>query len=586
MSDVSIEGSPAVAIWRLAGDQQGVLLRSIGYKALQGCFDALPIAALIWLINAVRLETLTGSGLLWATLGVLACVAGQWLAGYLANRSAWIATFELFGSLRARLLRHVRRLPMSVHDHSSTGDMTTVLTQDISAVENFAHEPMQVMVGAAIAPLIVFVVLLGQDAPMAFAAMLSVALAVPVFLWSNGVFARLAARRQDLQADAAGRMLEYIQGLPVIRAFGMSGEKLALFDTALRDFRGISMEMTAKLAPLGSAFLTTVLLGIPLIVGAGTYWLFTERLDVGVFIIFAVLSLRVYGPLLAAANGVESMRIAEASLARIGRLLNRETAAEPAHETPLPTRYDVEFSDVGFAYAGADTLFENLNLSAPAAAVTAIVGPSGAGKTTLLQLVAGLRTPDRGRVVVGGVDLADLSANQRFELVTCVFQDVYLFPGTIYDNIAFGRASATSAQVERAARLARADEFIRALPDGYDSRVDEGGANLSGGERQRISIARAILKDAPIVLLDEATASLDPTNERYVQEALTELVANKTVLVVAHRLATIRNADQILVLADGAIRQRGRHDELLEAPGLYQALWDARERASSWQPRP
>ena len=228
-------------------------------------------------------------------------------------------------------------------------------------------------------------------------------------------------------------------------------------------------------------------------------------------------------------------------------------------------------------------MLRDLSLHAPAGTTTAVVGPSGAGKSTLLALAARFYDPDRGTVRLGGVALPDLTAGQVFGAVTVVFQDVYLFAGTIRDNIAFGVPDADDAAVEAAARAARAHDFIAAMPDGYATRIGEGGMTLSGGERQRLSIARAILKDAPVVLLDEPTSALDPVTERAVQEALAELMTGRTVLVVAHRLSTIAGADQILVMRQGEIVQRGRHTDLIAEDGLYARLWAERDRASRWR---
>ncbi|MEM8766623.1 MAG: ABC transporter ATP-binding protein [Pseudomonadota bacterium] len=587
MSEPAFARHPSTVrtIWNLSGDQQPVLLRSIAFKAMQAGCEAAPAAALVWVINEVRLGSLTSNELFIAIGIVVACVIGQWLAGYQANRSAWIATFELFGRLRARLLNHVRQLPMAFHDKQKTGNVVTVLTQDVSTVESFTHEPLQMMIGAVVAPIVVFVVLVFQDVPMALATLTSVVLALPAFLWTNHVFQKLALRRQSLQADASSRMIEYLQGLPVIRAFGLAGERLALFRDSLEAFRKVNNEMAVKLAPLGSLFLSVVFLGIPLVIFAGTYWLLGGTLEPALFLIFAILSLRVYLPLIAATEGFESLRMADASLDRITELMahpQEETSSVDAREI---NAYDLTFDNVSFAYEANEPTLKNVSFVAPHGKVTAIVGPAGAGTSTILQLIAGLRRPDRGRILIGDVDQNALTQAQLFDAVTPVFQDVYLFPGTIYDNIAFGREDADPERIREAAEAAQAQGFIERLPGKYATEVQEAGHNLSGGERQRIAIARAILKDAPIVLLDEVTSALDATNERLVQEALAALVHNKTVVVIAHRLATIRHADHIVVVDDGRIVQQGTHNTLIEESGVYKNLWQSRQRAASWRVR-
>ncbi|MEM7141871.1 MAG: ABC transporter ATP-binding protein [Actinomycetota bacterium] len=569
-------------VWSLAGDRRPVLARSIVYKAAQATAAAIPVGVLVVLIQELRDGELTTDDLGWSMVVVIAAVLAQYVFGYLANRSAWIATFEMFGEIRIRALDHLRQVPLGFHDTQRSGDTATALTQDIHHVETFTHEPFQQIVGAITAPIVVFIVLVFQDVPMAFATLISTIAAYPVFVWSNRTFQRLALRRQDLQAEASARMVEYIQGLPVIRAFRLTGDRLERFRVALDEYRAMNLELVLRLTPVMVGFAATVLLGIPCVLFFGALWLFDGQIDAGTLIVFAVLVLRVYQPLLVAAESFESMRIADASLTRIARVLDEPVQPMPA-VTAEVRGHSVEFDQVGFGYDAGQRILEDVTFTAHERSMTAIVGPSGAGKSTVLNLIARFWDPQVGAVRIGGADVRDLTAEQLFDLVTVVFQDVYLFPGTIFDNIAFGMADADPAAVEEAARAARAHDFITALPDGYATVVNESGGNLSGGERQRIAIARAILKDSPVVLLDEATSAIDPTNERAVQAALGELVSGKTLIVVAHRLSTIRSADHILVFEDGEIAEQGTHDDLHAGGGLYRRLWDERERATRWR---
>jgi ATP-binding cassette subfamily B protein len=572
-------------IWALAGPHRGVLARSIGWKGAQAAAQAIPVGVLVALIERLRAGTLDSSHIGWATTVIAACVVAQWLFGYWANRSAWIATFELFGEVRVRALDHLRRLPMGFHASRRSGDTVTALTQDIAAVETFTHEPFQQLVGAVIAPIVVFLVLLMQDVPMALATMVSVVAALPVFAWGNRVFRTIASQRQDLQAEASSRMVEYLHGLPVIRTYRLAGERLERFRTALDDYRAVNLRLVLKLVPVGMGYMAIVLLGIPAVLFVGALWLLDGTIDAGTLIVFAVLVLRVYHPLLVASESFETLRIADASLDRVARVLDEPVQASPAEPVATPAGHGVTLDRVTFGYDSTSPVLRDVSFDVPAGTMTALVGPSGAGKSTVLNLLSRFWDVDGGAVRIGGVDVRDLTAEQLFDAVTVVFQDVYLFPGTILDNIAFGKPDADPLDVEAAARAARIHDFVQTLPDGYRTAVGEAGATLSGGERQRIAIARAILKDAPIVLLDEATSAIDPTNERLVQAALSELVAGKTLLVVAHRLSTIRSADQIVVLDGGQVAERGDHEDLLTAGGLYAHLWSQRERAARWRVR-
>jgi ATP-binding cassette, subfamily B, bacterial IrtB/YbtQ len=570
-------------IWSLAGPHRAALARSVGFKAAEATAQSIPVGLLAILIQDIRVGSLTTQALVWVSAVLAVCLVAQWLFGYLANRSAWLATFELFGAVRARGLDHLRRLPMGFHASRPTGETVTALTQDMNALELFVHNPMQQLIGAGTAPVVVFLVLLTQDVHMAIATIASVLISVPIFDWANRRFKVLAARRQDLQASLSSRMLEYIQGMQVIRAFGLTAERLDGFRGALHAFRAINLRLVAELVPPAVAFMLVVLLGIPAVIFFGALWLFGATIDAGTLIVFAVLALRVYQPLITAVQEVDSLRLADASLDRIAQVFDAPLQPESTQPAASLTRFDVTFDAVTFGYDAETPVLRDVSFDVAPGTMTAIVGPSGAGKTTILNLVARFWDPQAGGVRISGVDIRQLSSEQLFEAITVVFQDVYLFPGTIFDNIAFGNPDASPADVEAAARAARAHDFVRRLPLGYHTLIGEGGATLSGGERQRISIARAILKNAPIVMLDEHTSAIDSTNERHIQAALAELARGKTFIVVAHRLATIRAADQILVLDQGRVVQRGSHANLLIETGRYARLWAERERASTWR---
>ncbi|MFT3855098.1 MAG: ABC transporter ATP-binding protein [Ilumatobacteraceae bacterium] len=567
---------------RLFGERRNVLYASVGLRMLNAACIGITAAVLVGIIRQLADGTL-GSDDVWpSTLVIVAAVTGQFVTGYLANYFAWVSTFEAIGEARIRTLAHLNRLPIGAVLDRRSGDVSAVLTSDFEMVSNFAHHGMQHVFGAVALPVVVMIILAFTDPTLAAATAVSIVVAVPVFLLANRRFKALSTRRADQLAVGNTRMIEYVQGVGVARSFNRTGARLRWFRDAVAEVRAVNDAMAVKLVPLAIGAIGIVQLGIPIVIAFGALRLFDGSTDVAVVLAFLVLVARVYTPLIQVAMQVEAMRLADASLVRIGRIM--DIAEQPVPATPItePGAAAVQFDGVTFGY-GERTVLHDVSFTVPAGTMTAIVGSSGAGKSTVLNLIARAWDTDRGSVHVGGVDVRELTADQLFDLVTVVFQDVYLFQGTIRENIAFGDESATDDDVRRAARLAQAEAFVDAFPDGYDTPVGEGGQALSGGERQRVSIARAMLKQSPIVLLDEATASIDPLNERAVQAGLAELVRDRTLVVVAHRLSTIRSADQILVMHDGRIVERGDHESLLAAGGRYAELWRERERAARWR---
>ncbi|NDL58725.1 ABC transporter ATP-binding protein [Phytoactinopolyspora mesophila] len=570
-------------IWRLFEPYRRAFATALLMRVLMSLSAAVPVVMLVWVVELLRTGELTGQRALVAVAVVIGGVAGQYCFSYASNRLVWTSTFYAVGAARIRTLDHVQRLPLGTVHERGVGDVSATLTADMEAVSTYAHHGLPQYFSALSMPAFVFAGLLVIDAPMAVAVAVSVVVAVPLVRWISRHFGRHAFTRGNLMATANSRIVEYVRGIAVIRAFDRTGARVNWFRDAVDDLRRINDRMAVKLVPAALATMGVVQLGIPLTIAALGYWYTGGRLDAGTMLIFLVLVLRVYTPILEVAGSAEQSRLADAALRRIGAVHDLQPQPEPRTPAAGVSRPSIQLDDVTFGYTPDEPVIRDLTIEVAPKTMTALVGPSGAGKSTVLALISRFWDVDSGAVRLGGVDVRDLTAEQLFDAVTVVFQDVYLFQGTIRDNIAFGRNSATDEAVEAAARQAQAHEFITALPQGYDTPVGEGGATLSGGERQRISIARAILKDAPIVLLDEVTAALDPINERAVQRAFAELVRDRTLVVVAHRLSTIRSADQIVVLDEGRAVERGRHEELLAAGGRYADLWTERERATQWR---
>lgn len=570
-------------LWELAGPLRRKIVKGVAYRFAQSFCLGLGFGTAIKLVTDLLRDGFvpsTGWAFQITALAALSLV-GQILFSYLAASTTWLAAFDLGGQLRLSMLDRLRQLPLGFHLSRNRGDTVTMLTSDMQMVESFMSDSLPRVAEALGLPVAILIFLAFQDRMVALAALVSIVVAVPVYLKASRHLAKLGIRRQDMQAAAAARMIEFVQGIAVIRAFNRISKGAEDFRTAIETFRDLSVRMVMQLTLPLVGFGLILMLGVPLILlTAGWRWLVGD-IDAATAVTACMLIYATYGPLLGLIAVMENTRMADASLTRMDRILTATPLPEPSAPRE-PKGFAIAFNDVRFGY-NDETVVEALSFIVPERTMTAIVGPSGAGKSTVLNLIPRFWDVDAGAITIGGVDIRQMSQERLASLITVVFQDVYLFSGTIFDNIAFGRSDAAAEDVEAAARAAQAHDFITALPEGYQTRVGEGGASLSGGERQRISIARAILKDAPIILLDEATAAIDPTNERALQAALAALVAEKTLIVVAHKLSTVQTADEILVFDAGRVVERGVHDDLVGMDGLYAGLWRHWTEAANWR---
>ena len=395
----------------------------------------------------------------------------------------------------------------------------------------------------------------------------------------SGVQRKLSGTQIQAKIDAGNRLEEYLQGIRVMKAYNLLGDRFVRLREAFARLRRACIRQEALLGPFVLLSITLVRAGLTLMVLCGTYLLLGGELSLLVFVLFLVVGSRVFDPLTSALTNFTEFRYFSIAGGRILSLMNEP---EMKGERQSPAAGDIRFEHVSFAYQDKEVLHD-INVTLPKNSLTALVGPSGSGKSTLMKLCARFYDPQKGRILFNEVPMDKINPESLMSRISMVFQDVYLFQDTLRNNIRFGKTDATEEEIIAAARKACCHDFIMRLPKGYDTMVGEGGCTLSGGEKQRISIARAILKDAPIILLDEATASLDPENEVEVQKAIDTLVKGRTVIAIAHRLKTIKNASRIIVLDNGQIQEEGTHDELIRKKGLYAHLWDIQESSSGWK---
>lgn len=477
---------------------------------------------------------------------------------------------------------HLRRLSMGFYSSRDAGDLSTVLLRDYQTVGDLSQQLLPQVVVIVIRFALAIVMLSALDWRMMLATFLVIPLALPFAFISLKRMEGESADLQRAQQEIASGIFEYVGGMQTLRAFNMAGQQFrslrASFD---RERHSATKLETRAAAPVSMVGRFVLCCGMALVMLVGAWLLTRGELPPFYYIAFLILTLTIYEPVMTLFTFVADFARTQRSGQRIRNLFSESALPEP-EQSEVPAGTDIIFENVSFSYGAAEVLHD-VSLTLPAKSVTALVGPSGSGKSTITRLAARFWDVTKGAVRLGGVDVRSMKTDDLLSRISVVFQDVYLFHDTIEANIRMGKSDARTDEIMNAAKAAACHDFIMALPGGYQTMVGEGGSTLSGGEKQRISIARALLKDAPIVLLDEATASLDPENEVLIQQAISALVTEKTVIVIAHRLQSVMSADQIIVLEDGRVAECGNHEELLSKDGLYARLWEEQSKAGSWR---
>ncbi|MDR1252489.1 MAG: ABC transporter ATP-binding protein/permease [Treponema sp.] len=494
-------------------------------------------------------------------------------------RKTYTTAYNESEKIRVEVAEHIRRLPLSFFNNKDLSELTTNIMADCTTVEHVMSHVAPGLFGNIITDVAVCVLLAVYDWRMALALFAALPLAFCFVLGSRKLQAFFAERHVNAKLAVSGQVQEYLEGIKVVKSFGLAGEKSKALERSLRTM----MKEAIKFEWLTSTFIILAMMvlqtGLGLVVLVGVSLLSGGSLGVIPFLTFIAISAKIYSPLIVVLTLLPEFFYFLISAKRM-LVLRREKAMTGEEKVVLP-HYNITLKNVSFAYAGEDVI-RNISLAIPQGGVTALVGPSGSGKSTLSRLIARFWDPREGEILIGGRNIRDIDPEALMVCMSFVFQDVVLFNDTVKNNIRIGKDGAADEEIYAAARAARCDEFIRELPDAYDTVIGENGATLSGGERQRISIARALLKNAPIVLLDEATSSLDPENEALIQEAVSALVKNRTVIVIAHRLRTILGADKIAVLDKGLLVEEGAGEELLARNGLFTRLYSIQQESLGW----
>ena len=551
---------------------------------LESILSKMPIFLAFLVLSGFYQKTLTGTKCLYIGIGLVGVVAAQVIVHYLCDRLQSAAGYMIFTDKRMELGGHLRKLPMGYFTSGNIGKISSVLSTDMVFIEEIAMSTLGNMMSYMLSALILLVFMFFLDWRLGLAAAAVTLLACFTAKGMNKVSLKEAACRQDQSEHLTDAVLSFAEGISVIKSYNLIGEKSEELTGNFRRSRDTSTAFERKMTPWTRGLNILYAVGIAAIFALSVWLQQSGSLSLPYLLGVLLFVFDLFSPLKALYGEASRLTVMNAALDRIEAVLNetelpdKGTAHIPNESSGSP---EICFDNVTFAYQDKEVL-HNISFSMQKNTMTALVGPSGGGKSTIANLLARLWDVKSGRVAIRGVDIRNVPLAELMEQISMVFQRVYLFQDTIYNNISMGKPDATEEEVYEAAKKARCYDFIMALPDGFQTVVGEGGATLSGGEKQRISIARCILKDAPIVILDEATASVDTDNESYIQEAISELVKGKTLLVIAHRLNTIQNANQILVIDNGQIAQHGTHEELLEQPGIYQDFVNIRKNAAGW----
>ncbi|MBD9293096.1 MAG: ABC transporter ATP-binding protein [Bacteroidales bacterium] len=561
------------------------LYKPVGYTMLANLVNIVPFCLSIEAIRTI-FHAFDGSGQpldttrLWWIFGIMAVYM---LVMALAERASYRANFhgayEMSASGRLSLAEHLRKLSLGFLSRRDPGDLSSMLVSDFMMAETGISHHLSQLMGAVVMPVLAFASLVWIDWRMAVSMFAALPLALLVLWASTKAQRSLSGRQIQAKINAGNRLEEYLQGIRVMKAYNLLGDRFVRLRDAFAELRRACIRQEALLGPFVLLSITLVRAGLTLMVLCGTYLLLGGKLSILVFVLFLVVGSRVFDPLTSALTNFTEFRYFSVAGGRILSLMNEP---EMKGERKSPEVGDIRFEHVSFAYQDKEVLHD-VTVTLPQNSLTALAGPSGSGKSTVMKLCARFYDPQQGRIFFGGVPMDKIAPESLMSHISMVFQDVYLFQDTLRNNIRFGKADATDEEIIAAAKKACCHDFIMRLPQGYDTMVGEGGCTLSGGEKQRISIARAMLKDAQVILLDEATASLDPENEVEVQKAIDSLIKGRTVIAIAHRLKTIKDADRIIVLDNGRIKEEGTHDELVRKERLYAHLWNMQENISGWK---
>ena len=567
-------------IYQFSGKMQGTMKKAILFSVLHSLFDMMSFGALAMVFSGLT-DGFTTS-MIWMIFGItLASMLLKIYCSYISDFGKVQIGYFMCAEKRIHIGDRMKYMPMGYFNDHNLGNLTSVVTTTMGDIENNASMVLTNILGGYIHAAIITIVMLCIDWRIG----LTILCGILLFTWCIGRLQKksetVSPQRQQAQEALVSNVLEYVQGMLIVKSFNLGQNSNSKMRQAILDSKDKNLKLERTFVPY-NMLQQIILYGTSiLVIVEGLYFYLNGTMALSICLLMTVASFMLFSQLQSAGNTSSLLRLLDVSIDKVNEIDNTPVMDE--HGKPInPPNYNIVFDDVSFSY-GEHRILDHVSLSIPEKTVTAIVGPSGAGKSTLCNLIARFWDVDDGKITIGGIDVRDYTLDSLLTNISEVFQKVYLFADTIENNIKFGNPAASHNEVVKAAQKACCHDFIMSLPDGYDTVIGEGGATLSGGEKQRISIARAILKDAPIIILDEATSSVDPENENLLMGAISELTKNKTDIMIAHRLKTVRNADQIFVLSGGHIVQTGKHEDLIRQPGIYADFIGIRKKAIGWK---
>ena len=568
---------------KTASSKQGAkgIIKGIIACAFQNMAFMLPTTLLYFLVSDMLGGGVQGGRTTFYVVGCVICFALIFLTTWFQYNNTYFTTYEESGKRRLGLAERLRKLPLSFFGKRDLADLTSTIMADCEVLEKTCSHFIPGLFGSLISTTIISVGLFAFEWRMALAALWVIPVSVLIVLLSYKVQDKVLVKSMAAKMSCADGIQEYIETVRDLKANNAEANYLSGLKKKIKgvESRNTKAEFTTAVFVTGAGMVLK--LGIATVALVGSALLVNGKLGVLTFFMFLLVASRLYDPMQAALQNLAAIIAMRTNVARMNEIL--DYPIQTGSETLTNNGYDIEFNHVGFSYNTGETVLKDVSFTAKQGEVTALIGPSGGGKTTVSRLAARFWDNGTGKITVGGMDISKIDPEKLMSLYSIVFQDVTLFDNTIMENIRLGKRGATDEEVMSAARLANVDEFAENLPEKWNTNIGENGCELSGGERQRISIARAFLKDAPIILLDEATASLDVENETMIQSALSRLIKDKTVLVIAHRMRTVAGADKIVVLADGVVAEQGTPGELYKKNGIYTRMVDLQSASGKWK---